>query len=50
MTAEEAGWIMMSGGGEPVIQPLSVTENGTYTVPEGVDGYGPVNVSVPDKY
>ena len=50
MTAEEAAWIMMSGGGEPVIQPLSVTENGTYTVPEGVDGYNPVNVNVPDRY
>lgn len=46
MTAEEAGWIMMSGCGDPVIQPLSVTENGTYTVPEGVDGYSPVYVNV----
>lgn len=32
---------------EPVIQQLSVTENGTYTVPVGVDGYNPVSVSVP---
>ena len=30
----------------PVIQPLSVTENGTYTAPEGVDGYSPVTVDV----
>ena len=31
---------------EPVIQPLSVTENGTYTAPTGVDGYSPVSVNV----
>ena len=41
---------MQSGSDPPVIQPLSVTENGTYTVPEGVDGYGPINVAVPDRY
>ena len=39
-----------SGGGttpaEPVIEPLSVTENGTYTAPNGVDGYSPVVVDV----
>lgn len=28
------------------IQPLSVTENGTYTPPSGVDGYAPVTVNV----
>lgn len=32
---------------EPVIEPLSVTENGTYTAPTGVDGYSPVSVTVP---
>lgn len=32
---------------EPNILELSVTENGTYTVPEGYDGYNPVSVSVP---
>jgi hypothetical protein len=31
---------------EPVIEPLIATQNGTYTAPEGVDGYSPVNVSV----
>lgn len=38
----------MSGGGgsEPVIESLSVTENGTYTAPSGVDGYSPVTVNV----
>ena len=30
----------------PVINPLSVTENGTYTAPTGVDGYSPVTVNV----
>ena len=38
----------MSGGGgsEPTIEALSVTENGTYTAPSGVDGYNPVTVNV----
>jgi hypothetical protein len=30
----------------PVIEALEVTENGTYEVAEGIDGYGPVVVSV----
>lgn len=35
----------------PVIQELSVTENGTYNVPAGVDGYNPVRVALPlDDY
>ena len=33
-------------GSQPVIQPLSVTQNGTYTAPSGVDGYSPVTVNV----
>lgn len=36
----------ISGGSEPVIQALSVTANGTYTAPSGVDGYSPVVVNV----
>jgi len=32
---------------EPNILELSVTENGTYVVPEGYDGYNPVSVDVP---
>ena len=32
--------------GQPVIEPLSVTQNGTYTAPSGVDGYSPVSVNV----
>lgn len=38
---------VQSGGTEPVITPLSVTENGTYTAPTGTDGYSPVTVNVP---
>lgn len=36
----------------PIIESLSVTENGTYTAPDGVDGYSPVtvNVPIPDGY
>lgn len=30
-----------------VIEPLQITENGTYTAPAGVDGYNPVTVDVP---
>ena len=33
-------------GGEPVITPIEITENGTYTA-ESVDGYSPINVNVP---
>lgn len=50
ITREEIFLSQISGGGggaEPaVIEPLSVTTNGTYTPPEGVDGYSPVTVSV----
>jgi hypothetical protein len=31
---------------EPTIQELNVAQNGEYLVPEGVDGYNPVNVDV----
>lgn len=36
-----------SSGSDPVIRALSVTENGTYEAPTGVDGYSPVVVEVP---
>ena len=32
---------------ETVIEPLEITENGTYTAPDGVNGYNPVSVNVP---
>lgn len=40
------------GGANPVIKSLAITENGTYTAPDGVDGYSPVvvNVPIPDGY
>lgn len=48
---QKYGWVAVSGIGsgaaEPVIEPLEVTENGTYEPPEGVDGYNPVTVNVP---
>lgn len=31
---------------DPVIKPLEITENGTYTAPDGVDGYSPITVNV----
>lgn len=51
MTFSEAAMIMMSGGSK-VIQALSVTEYGTYSIdaPDGVDGYNPVNIQLPDRY
>jgi hypothetical protein len=33
-------------GSDPIIEPLTATENGTYTPPDGVDGYSPVTVNV----
>ena len=39
----------ISGGAEPVIEALSVTSNGTYTAPDGVDGYSPITVNVPQS-
>ena len=49
MTFAEAAMIMMSGGKKPNIKPLSVSKNGSYEVPDGVDGYNPVNVNVPSE-
>lgn len=38
------------GGSAPaVIRALTITENGTYTVPAGVDGYNPVTVNIPSS-
>ena len=34
---------------DPVLESLSVTENGVYEPAEGVDGYSDVNVSVPER-
>lgn len=35
-----------ASGGSAVVEALSVTTNGTYTAPSGVDGYSPVTVNV----
>lgn len=35
-------------GSDPVIEPLTATDNGTYTSPEGVNGYNPVTVAIPE--
>ena len=42
-----AGYILGLEGGGGNIQPLTVTQNGQYNVPEGVDGFNPVIVNVP---
>ena len=36
-------------GSTPVIEAKSITENGTYTAPSGVDGFSPVTVNVPSS-
>lgn len=33
----------------PVIEPLSINQNGTYTAPTGVDGYSPITVDVQEE-
>ena len=38
---------LSTGGGGGIIEALDITTNGTYTVPEGIDGYNPITVNVP---
>lgn len=46
---EDGGLVPFTHGtGNPVIEPLNVTQNGVYTTPVGVNGFGPVSVNVPD--
>lgn len=47
MTFTEAARIMMTK--TPVIKPLTITSNGEYTAPNGVDGYNPILVNVPES-
>jgi hypothetical protein len=41
--------IAAGGSGGAVIEALSVTANGTYTAPSGVDGYSPITVDVQEQ-
>lgn len=43
------GSIKSIGGKQPVIQSKTITENGTYNTPSGVDGFNPVVVNVPSQ-
>lgn len=46
-------YAMLYGGDKKsisVIKPLSVTKNGKYDAPKGVDGFNPAIVNVPDRY
>lgn len=38
--------LTLMGSKPAVIEPLTITENNTYTAPEGVDGYNPITVNV----
>ena len=48
MTFAEAAMIMMSGT-PSAIAPITITENGHYEAPEGVNGYNPIDVNVQKK-
>lgn len=41
---------VMAAEKKAVIKSISITQNGEYYAPLGVDGYNPVYVSVPDRY
>ena len=47
-TIDGEGGAYIRLGQNPVIQPLDVTENGTYEAPEGVEGFNPVRVAIPE--
>lgn len=46
-TIDGEGGAYIRLGQNPVIEPLNVTENGTYEVQEGVEGFNPVTVAIP---
>jgi hypothetical protein len=41
--------ITSGGGNAAVIEELNITSNGTYAAPNGVDGYNPIKVNVPQE-
>lgn len=47
-----AGYLLGLGQGSspPVINPITITENGHYEAPVGINGYNPIDVNVPDRY
>ena len=46
-TIDGEGGAVIRLGQNPVIEPLNVTENGTHSVSDGVDGFNPVTVALP---
>ena len=38
------------GGTSKNIISITITENGHYEAPDGIDGYNPIDVNVPDRY
>lgn len=46
-TIDGEGGAVIRLGQNPVIEPLNVTENGTHSVSDGVDGFNPVTVAIP---
>lgn len=47
-TIDGEGGAYIRLGQNPVIEPLNVTENGTHSVSDGVDGFNPVTVALPE--
>lgn len=48
-TADEANGystVTVNVAATPTLQPITITENGIYTIPEGYDGYGEITVNV----
>lgn len=44
-----AAILAIQTGSEPIIEALAIKANGTYSAPDGIDGYNPITVSVPQE-